>query len=381
MEETPKKVLQSDRCFICSIPVQKKEKIYIFGKSSFDFPAIISSCLDVNVSCYSATSELSVCKACYRRLIKFKKASDHLEELKDELRGIFKDRELPRTKRLLNVESEDGETQASYRGKSSKCLQFDLTTCTSKANATANSSISTAISQQVRYYTPARSPIGSIGVSPIASHPYGLVLQAFPSQLTVTPLREIPQPILTSTPIASKAPSNHPTNTSETSKTVLSVQYPSKTFNKTLCGSYQTIGKALAHGVPSQIANAVMKNPTLRNHVVENVLKTLSKEVAALCSKKNPSILRKSGKEDLAKFDLQLLCNEWKERAPLFYSFLMTSAVNKRTKECSWFSSIAIAGSVLLKQRSEKMDATASVLGVLLKSKSVEVSYSSYFLA
>ena len=379
MEETPKKVLQSDRCFICSIPVQKKEKIYIFGKSSFDFPAIISSCLDVNVSCYSATSELSVCKACYRRLIKFKKASDHLEELKDELRGIFKDRELPRTKRLLNVESEDGETQASYRGKSSKCLQFDPTTCTSKA--TANSSISTAISQQVRYYTPARSPIGSIGVSPIASHPYGLVLQAFPSQLTVTPLREIPQPILTSTPIASKAPSNHPTNTSETSKTVLSVQYPSKTFNKTLCGSYQTIGKALAHGVPSQIANAVMKNPTLRNHVIENVLKTLSKEVAALCSKKNPSILRKSGKEDLAKFDLQLLCNEWKERAPLFYSFLMTSAVNKRTKECSWFSSIAIAGSVLLKQRSEKMDATASVLGVLLKSKSVEVSYSSYFLA
>ena len=145
--------------------------------------------------------------------------------------------------------------------------------------------------------------------------------------------------------------------------------------------SYQTIGKALAHGVPSQIESAVMKNPTLRNHVIENVLKTFSKEVTALCSKKNPSILRKSSKEDLAKFDLQLLCNEWKERAPLFYSFLMTSAVNKRTRECSWFSSIAIARSVLLKQRSEKMDATASVLGVLLKSKSVEVSYSSYFLA
>ena len=125
MEETPKKVVQSDRCFICSTSVQKKGKIYIFGKSSFDFPAIISSCLDVNVSCYSATSELSVCKACYRRLIKFKKASDHLEELKDELKGFFKDRELPRTKRLLNVESDGGETQASRCGKSSKSLQFD----------------------------------------------------------------------------------------------------------------------------------------------------------------------------------------------------------------------------------------------------------------
>jgi len=125
MEETPKKVVQSDRCFICSTSVRKKEKIYIFGKSSFDFPAIISSCLDVSVSCYSATSELSVCKACYRRLIKFKKASDHLEELKDELKGFLKDRQLPRTKRLLNVESDGGETQASRCGKSSKSLQFD----------------------------------------------------------------------------------------------------------------------------------------------------------------------------------------------------------------------------------------------------------------
>ena len=62
-------------------------------------------------------------------------------------------------------------------------------------------------------------------------------------------------------------------------------------------------------------------------------------------------------------------------RAPLFYSFLMTSAVNKRTKECSLFPSMAIAGSVLLKQRSEKMDGAASVLGVLLKSKSIEASY------
>ena len=125
MEETPKKVVQSDRCFICFTSVQKKEKIYIFRKSSFDFPAIISSCLDVNVSCYSATSELSVCKACYRRLIKFKKASDHPEELKDELKGFFKDGQLPRTKRLLNVESDGGETQASRCGKSSKSLQFD----------------------------------------------------------------------------------------------------------------------------------------------------------------------------------------------------------------------------------------------------------------
>ena len=94
------------------------------------------------------------------------------------------------------------------------------TSCTS--NATSNSCISTAISQQLRYYTLARFPIGSIGVSPIRSHPYGPVLQAFSSQLTVRPPCGIHQPILTSTPIALKAASNHLTNSSETLKTVLS---------------------------------------------------------------------------------------------------------------------------------------------------------------
>ena len=181
-----------------------------------------------------------------------------------------------------------------------------------------------------------------------------LVLQAFSSQLTARPSCEIPLPILTSTPIASKPASSHLNNPSETSKAVLTVHYPSKTMNKTLTGSYQAIGKALAHGVPSQIANSVMKNPTLRNHVIANTLKIVSKEVAALCCKKNPTLLRKTSKGDLANFDFQNLCSEWKVRAPLFYSFLMTSAVNKRTKECSWFPSMAIAGSLLLKQRLRK---------------------------
>ena len=88
-------------------------------------------------------------------------------------------------------------------------------------------------------------------------------------------------------------------------------------------------------------------------------------------------MLRKTSKEDLEKFDLELLCNEWREKAPLFYSFLMTVSANKRTKGSLWFGSVAIAGSawtVLLKQKNEKMNATAAVLGIVMKSKSVEVS-------
>ena len=64
---------------------------------------------------------------------------------RDKIRNVRKEcerNELPRKKRLLNVESDGGETQASHRGNSRNlCLQFYPinTTCTS--NATANSSI------------------------------------------------------------------------------------------------------------------------------------------------------------------------------------------------------------------------------------------------
>ena len=90
MAESPKKVLQGDLCFICSTSVQKKRNIYIFGRSSFDFSAIISSCLDVNASS-AATSELSVCKACYRRLIKFKFSSSWRAQIwtEGDLQGLL----------------------------------------------------------------------------------------------------------------------------------------------------------------------------------------------------------------------------------------------------------------------------------------------------
>ena len=158
-------------------------------------------------------------------------------------------------------------------------------------------------------------------------------------------------------------------------KVQLKIQYPSKNVNKSLTGSYQSIGKALAHGIPSQIAGAVMNCHSVHKHIVERVLKIANKEVGQLCSTRKPSILRKIEKKDLEKFELQLVCDEWRERAPVFYSFLLTSAINKRTKSFGWFGSLAIAGSILLKQRNKDMSTAASVIRILLKSKSVEVRF------
>ena len=148
----------------------------------------------------------------------------------------------------------------------------------------------------------------------------------------------------------------------------LSVQYPSKKLNRTLSGTYQNVSKAVAHGVPSRIATAVMNCPPVRDHVVEKVIKVVSKEATGLCSKKKLSLLGKMGKEDLATYDLENVCKEWHGRAPLLYSFLLTSAANKNTKSCLWLGSVSLAGSVLLKQTNR-----GEVMGVLLKSKAVEV--------
>ena len=45
-----------------------------------------------------------------------------------------------------------------------------------------------------------------------------------------------------------------------------------------------------------------------------------------------PSLLRKTSKEDLQNFDLQKLCEEWQERAPIFYALLLNTASRTNSK-------------------------------------------------
>ena len=374
---TPKKIVDSDsKCFTCSSPSANAEKIYIFGKSSIDVQGIIKSSLNVDVSCFANSGKIFVCKSCYKRLTKFQRSSEKLNKIRQKIEEAFKKRDVPRTKRLQRA-SEDlhgnipegnhqdqvrdmSRTQESLsRQKVSKSLQFgtgQATTCTSSANSSYQDFSSWK--QPVPAYLPGF-------LSPIQSQP-SLLLSAFPNQNMASPRSAHAfLPGVTSTPRTS--------DVQEKSQVQLKIQYPSKNVNKSLTGSYQSTGKALAHGVPSQIAGAVMNCHSVRKHIVEKVLKIVNKEVAELCSTRKPSILRKIEKEDLEKFDLQLVCDEWREQAPVFYSFLLTSAINKRTKSFGWFGSLAIAGSILLKQRNKDISAAASVIGILLKSKSVEV--------
>ena len=293
--ETPKKVVDEiSKYFLCSSPSPAQERVFIFGNSAHNFVEIIRSSLDFDISCY-ANSKLFICKAvCYKRMLKLERATEKVLELKREIIDSFQGS--PRAKRLFNAGDERREQSraagiqnfpvpSTIRAKASKSLQFSAAKDVCPESTTCVSSFTNNQGQLTGLTT-----LTNVAFSPIQR---------------VNSLEFRPQ--FTSTPISSSAPANHHVK--------ISVQYPSKTVNKKLQGTYENIGKALVHGVPSRIAAAIMNCLPVKKHVIEKVMKVVSKEVAGLCSKTNPSLLRirKTGKGDLEKVDLEHVCSEWRE--------------------------------------------------------------------
>jgi len=95
------------------------------------------------------------------------------------------------------------------------------------------------------------------------------------------------------------------------------------------------------------------------------VLQLINTQLNDICSRKRPSILRASTKEEIANFDFKRVCLEFKERAPISYAFLMTFAAVKKEKAPEWLPSVAVSGSILLKQRNSHMNGCATVIGIL----------------
>jgi len=356
MGETPRKVVDGDlQCFLCCNDPSLKERIRISGKSSLDIRGLIKTTVDVDVNVYSGNNFFICTNPCYKRLVKLDKLEKNIEALKEDVRSNFIRHKSARVKRM--------------RRDSDVCISYD-TSDTTHATCTPTSGRPGA-AKSLKFTSSACTSYSYTGVGPgllTFQQPYQLVYNAFGN----TPI-ELPLPVanlLTSTPVRSKQDKCR-TNSKVIVK--MSVEYPSKSVNKTLQPSYEALGKALVHGPPERIANAVLKCEPIVNIVIKNVLHTVLVEVNGLCSRKNPSLLRKASKEDLLNFKMESVCEEWKTRAPVFFAFLMTVALSQGTKEATWLPSVAIAGSILLKQRSSHMNATAVIIGILLKTGSLEV--------
>jgi hypothetical protein len=99
------------------------------------------------------------------------------------------------------------------------------------------------------------------------------------------------------------------------------VKWPSKNKERKLPEDLESLGKMLVRGTYKQIANAAWKNENIKELTVLNA-KDIDNECIQLCSDKNPSCLRKNGKESLLSFTMEKLYDELRERAPLFHSVL-----------------------------------------------------------
>lgn len=347
----------------------------MFGKSAVDIAGLIKRSLDVDVSVYSS-SELFICTAtCLRRLKRLEKVTENFQMMKNEIRSDFEKGGL-RSKRLrrdstseIVAACEPSKSTQNFlaeksAGSAAKSLSFNLppvlvTPVVPQSRTLVETSAGIGVNSAAKTPTTCTSSLLDNTYGPMPGGSFS-VLNFFVPPLTSTP--------------AAKAKPNDAISTTTTVK--LTINYPSKEVEKVLSEEYQAIGKALAFGAPKRLAKAVVKCKALTKHVAETLLNTVNAEVSGLCSRNNPSLLRKCEQSDLKKFSFEALCEEWRERAPLFFAFLMTCCGSGVAREdVRWLPSTAVAGSVLLKQRNPALNATASVLGVLVKTGSMEVLF------
>ena len=253
--ETPKKVVENDKCFSCPAVLQKKERVLIFGKSKVDIPALLKcAIININVDAYK-TSDPSICVNCYKRLIRFGKVKQQLELISAEIMEnyMLTREQQKRCKRLQNSNECNKQTTTSR-----KRLAFTQT-LNLEQNEKPNFPSFTPIA---RLNTSSYVAPVSVISGPSMSH------ENSQQQSFIPPTSGPPIPPYSSTPID---PVKMPPKPSAT-PVKISVQYPSKKINKTVSSEYEMLGKALTHGPPSRIANAVMKCKLINKLVVEQVI-------------------------------------------------------------------------------------------------------------
>lgn len=148
------------------------------------------------------------------------------------------------------------------------------------------------------------------------------------------------------------------------------VQWPSKPTERKLTQDLESLGKMLVRGTYKQIAHAAWKNSSIKKEMMELMAKEIERETSHLCSKKDPSCLRKTDKESMSAFTMENASHEIKERAPLFHLLLSAACINSKSKSKkernTHFGAVAMAAAICLRNRSKYMIAAQLLLTIFL---------------
>ena len=145
------------------------------------------------------------------------------------------------------------------------------------------------------------------------------------------------------------------------------VKWPSKDAEQ---ADLESLGKMLGRGTYKQIALAAWKSPSVKKELIALMSKDVEREADGLCSKKNPSCLRKTDKISMLSFNMEKLVGEVKERAPLFHSLLSAASINSKSRATHPsrvnFGAVGKATAVCLKSRSKFMIAVQLLVTTFL---------------
>lgn len=134
----------------------------------------------------------------------------------------------------------------------------------------------------------------------------------------------------------------------------------------------------------TSIAEAIMKNDTLREMVFELYVEKIGKQCGSLCQRKDSlSPFRQIPVEKLAKFEWKSLIDNLSSKAPLlmkvFTAIVSHSDHRNREKTGSaHHPRICMATAVLLKERNREMCGLQSVISTLLYSSHVDKQVCTY---
>lgn len=155
------------------------------------------------------------------------------------------------------------------------------------------------------------------------------------------------------------------------------ITWPTLVRERTLPDDLCSLGKMLVRGTYKQIANAVWKNPALRKNIIPLVGREIRKECDGLCSSNNPSLLRKTSKEDMLQFSLQKFGSELEVRSPILISTLKSAAVKTKINNedpMSWLPAICMSAATLLKNRSPYMTSLQLLITIIIQHSGLMVS-------
>eukprot|EP00795_Rhopilema_esculentum_P004039 gene4039-20214_t len=152
-------------------------------------------------------------------------------------------------------------------------------------------------------------------------------------------------------------------------RVTITVQRPSKTKQKSLEGGLASIGKMLCRGTLSQIARSIWRCKPIRKDLVKEIAGEINKECIQMCRKSEPSCLRRTGPEDIASFSFEMLSKELDEHAPITKTIMMAASICKEKKgdDENWINAVCVAASILLRNRSQQMNAFQLILSIILK--------------